>query len=110
MRVVNRKEFLEMPPGTLYRKFEPVVFDELSVKLETLKTNDWVYIDLTEPDTYDEFSEFYFNRSQDGEPFRIDYEVSSRDGFYDDEQLFIVYDQEDLKQLIRFLWKLLDDN
>jgi len=46
MRIVDLKEFRALPPGTVFMKYEPCVFERLSVKGKTLEA-DFLYADLT---------------------------------------------------------------
>jgi hypothetical protein len=42
MRIVNRKEFISMPAGTLYAKYQSLGFwGELAVKEDSTDFNDW---------------------------------------------------------------------
>lgn len=40
MKIINRTQFLAMPEGTVYSKFEPCFFGEISIKGESV-ANDW---------------------------------------------------------------------
>lgn len=105
MRIVNRKEFLSMPSGTVYSHYVPQVADGLMVKYETL-TNDWVYQDLlfnVAGETSEEASDTLTKAEENGASFRLDLHCGSRDGMYDDNQLFMVYEKEDVKRLIKKL-------
>lgn len=42
MRIVNRQQFLAMPAGTVYAKYEPCSFEDLCIKGDSLP-NDWFY-------------------------------------------------------------------
>lgn len=105
MKIINRKEFLSMPSGTVYSHYVPQVADGLMVKYETL-TNDWVYQDLlfnVDGESSEEASEKLTNAEEHGSSFRLDLHCGSRDGIYDDNQLFMVYEKEDVKRLIKKL-------
>jgi hypothetical protein len=105
MRIINRKEFLSMPKGTVYSHYVPQVADGLMVKYETL-TNDWVYQDLlfnVAGETSEEASEKLTDAEERGASFILDLHCGSRDGMYDDNQLFMVYEKEDVKRLIKKL-------
>ncbi len=54
MKIVNRKDFLKLPSGTIYCSFnkENFNFNGFSLKLKSLQ-NDWYYMDLTDFDNWD---------------------------------------------------------
>jgi len=106
MRIINRTEFLKLPEKTLYRKYQPQTYGELSIKYGSL-ANDYVDVelvgDIEGTDSSDSNSgahDYYKNTSS---VFRFDYEGTCRDGLYDDDQLFAVYDNTDIEQLIEQL-------
>lgn len=50
MRILNKKEFLALPAGVIYNKFEPNYFDTLSIKGYTiLSVEDFYYTPITYP-------------------------------------------------------------
>lgn len=109
MRVVDKKTFLDMPEGTLYAKYStPWNFGELAIKVETW-TNDWWYTDiLAWPKGCDGSNDLIDNIAKYEKESQFELESSSRDGLYEKEQLFAVYDQTDLAQLIDKLKTLID--
>lgn len=111
MRIINRAEFLAMPTGTLYAKYSSLgCWGELSVKEDSTNFNDWFQYDLLNGwDGCNDSNEFMDKvlkcEKGDGE-LRNDLECSGRDGLYEDNQQFIVYDKNDIKQLISKLKEL----
>jgi hypothetical protein len=111
MKIVNRKTFLSLPSGTVYCKYNLTGnFEELAVKESESGEygNDWVCTSLygdVEINNCDDFVD-KMERYEKGEEFRFSHEEAGRDGFFDEDQLFAVYDQEDIKQLIDRLQKL----
>lgn len=103
MRIVDRKTFLEMPAGTLFAKFTPHCFDELAVKGETTG-NDFVVQELIPWFEGCNDSSDYFQtieRMIAGEPSPpLDFDCTARDGLFDPEQLFAVFDNDDVDRLI----------
>lgn len=101
MKIVNRKEFLEMPRGTVYSKYEPTIFDELCVKMSDSEDgwgNDWIYLSLT--DGFIKGTEHDVGDLIGLEHFEFDMEGTVRDGLFDNDQLFAVYDENDILKLI----------
>lgn len=97
MRIVDRKTFLQLPKGTVYSKFNPSIFYELNVKTSNPEDewgNDWVHIPLIEGFIKGDRNHI------DYDYFEFDLDCSVRDGSYEEEQLFAVYDKNDILKLI----------
>ena len=47
MKIINQKEFLKLPAGTLFLKYEDSGFDELQIKDESWE-NDFLYVSITD--------------------------------------------------------------
>ena len=61
MRIVNRTAFLAMPEGTVYAKYQPCFFGELSIKVGNAGSNDFLLqpiVDAIKCDNSDEFVDF----------------------------------------------------
>lgn len=103
MRIVNRETFLAMPAGTLFAKFEPNVFGPLHLKADTYG-NDFVCVDLIPSfegvrDSGGE--DDVLARMVDGEPSPpLNYDSYGRDGFFDQDQLFAVFEERDVRALL----------
>lgn len=110
MRIVNKETFLKLPSNTLYCKYTSLgIFGELYIKLGSL-SNDWYYSEITGwPQGCDTSDDFYskMGLAEGGEEFSFDMEVGSRDGMYEEEEYFAVFDKEDVKALINKLSSLL---
>lgn len=112
MKLVNRDTFLTLPSGTVYAKYENCVFDDISIKLRTISSNDWEYISL---DTVsfidsDDSNNLYSELSdmQVGDSIgSINMDSSYRDGLFEEQQLFMVYSKNDVKKIIDLLKKTL---
>lgn len=107
MKLLNKKEFLKLPEGTVY--FEKVkaenacYFGHLFIKGETLQPDDYYEIDLISPDlSPNSHSEGYecFDKLNKGETLNIDFNYGGRNGLYDDTDMYYVLDKEDVKSLI----------
>jgi len=107
MRILNRTEFLAMPSGTVYCKYTRMgIMDDLCVKYGSL-SNDWYYLELADFDDCDS-SEEMFERLDEMEkhshliyPKKCD--TTARDGLFDDDQLFMVYSDHDVRNIIQKL-------
>ena len=107
MRIVDRKTFLAMPEGTVFAKYDPSIFRELMVKFDSRPASgemvDFYYASLTdevdcsgscERDGIMDLAE------QDGVPFALHFNTQCRDGLYDADQLFAVWERDDVEGLI----------
>jgi hypothetical protein len=108
MRVYRRADFMQLPPGTLFCKIgEAWIFEgSLAVKGETLAGDpgDFYDRDLCTIDFGD--SNELFERLEamrdSGASFPLN-TAESRDGLYDREALFLVYEKADLEELQRVI-------
>jgi len=99
MKVYNRKEFLTLPAGTIYCKGKEWYFNEFCIKAQSWE-NDWVYLGMCWPDGKD--SGECFDRLEDSLLNGTSYPCNSsygRDGSFDDKDLFLVFEKDDLLQL-----------
>lgn len=102
MRIVNRKEFLSLPEETLFSKYEPCCFDPILIKGETW-TNDFIFQSINDAIKWgdpEEFSDVLFKAEKTGESIDMDFNDTGRDGMFDEDQLFAVWEKKDLTQLI----------
>lgn len=114
MKVIERKEFLKLnKKPILFQKFRPMTLDSLCIKYNTLTNcNDFYYEDLLgmdiktndcEPGDSDELYELWEKVVKGKENFERDYYNSYRDGLFDEDELYLVYDNEDIEKLINYL-------
>ncbi len=99
MRVVNRKAFLALPEGTIYCKGEEWVFEGLCIKERNSGENDWyeydpAWIDEDSSTCFDSLSEML--ESGASRPMQ---DTICRDGCYDDDAIFLVFERGDLLKL-----------
>jgi hypothetical protein len=109
MRIVNRTTFLAMPAGTVYAKYEPCCFGELSIKVGNAGSNDFVLqgiVGAIKHDSSEEFLDLLEAAGKDSSiSLEMDFDYTERDGLYDADQLFAVWEQEDVKKLIVRLYR-----
>jgi len=112
MKIVNRKDFLQMPANTLFSKFSPDNFGPLSIKVCDSNDgwhNDFVVQDI-EGAIQCEGSDDFSNKCDlmvKGEEVAMDFECAGRDGLFNNDQLFAVWSKDDVKMLIDRLNKCL---
>ena len=114
MRIVDREAFLAMPAGTVFSKYEPCIFGNLEIKGESNANAQGVLIDFwsqdlvgaLQADTTEEFEEAC-DHAAAGESIQMDLESQGRDGLYDRDQLFAVWEPDDVRALIMRLQRAL---
>jgi len=113
MKIVNKKEFYLLPPGTLYSNYERYGFTGLMVKQDTLyhkdKPIDFLFDDLIGNIDAQDSGQF-IDKLDDAEinktSLTLDFDCTQRDGLYEDEQMFAIYEKDDLKKIIKKLVEL----
>jgi hypothetical protein len=104
MRIVNREQFLKLPAGTLFSKYEPTIFGDLSIKDDTCDgVDDFFYIsiaDAVDANGTEGFVDTLDRAEKEGSSFSLDLETVSRDGLFDKGQLFAVWESQDVNMLI----------
>ena len=107
MKIINRKEFLESPAGTLFSEYEPCAFYGLMVKHDSVGDNDYIENDLIGNIYYDSGDDFVdkldFAKKNKTTLFLDFLENSNRNGCYDNNQLYAVYEKQDIEGLINTL-------
>jgi len=106
VKIVNRKTFLQMPEGTLYSKYAPCYFENFEIKGETLLTDDFCsqgLIDCIRCEDSGEFVTILHDSEVNGASFSLDFDCYGRDGSFDDDQLFAVWERADVDALIERL-------
>lgn len=109
MRIVSRKVFLELPTGTVYSKYEGSGNVEgLFTKGDTTESgNDFLYDSLLDETLTNSSGERFdlFERAEMDSNFKfeLDLNYTGRDGLFSDDQLYMVYDNTDVLNLIQKL-------
>ena len=103
MRIVDRATFLAMPAGTLFAKYAPCYYGEIAIKEDSLE-NDFIYQSLLPnfTDTTDsgDWADALDQMETAGASHALDYDRCARDGFFDADQLFAVFEPHDTAALI----------
>jgi len=118
VRIVDRKTFLQLPAGTLFSKFAPDYFEDLCIKGETWwhrdedAAHDFLYQSINDAircNSSEDFSNQLDLAREFGQSIPLDLDCTSRDGLYDKEQLFAVWERADVEQLLVRLENALGD-
>jgi len=123
MRIVNRKEFLGLEDPVLYSKCDDSgnTYGELSISYgrSSEGSNDFVTVGLhgfvkewngsNSVNDGEEHYEILEKAIKDkNSHFEWDYTMTGRDGLFEEDQLFMIYEQLDLLKLIAELNKIYD--
>ena len=114
MKILNRQQFLALPAGVIFSKYDPCIFEAFCIKGNTID----IY-NGTKP----EYNDFCFQQISDSldresalklpgtdnlttDSYNFDFDCMSRDGLHYQNQLFAVWEPNDVKQLIMALQEL----
>lgn len=114
MKIVDRKTFLAMPAGTVYAKWgkageypkdQDLTYDEVAVKGDTVANVDWVEMPLLAwPEDCGDSGAWAdaMHAAINGKPTApLDIgDGGSRDGLFDDDQLFAVFERVEVERLV----------
>lgn len=113
MKIVNRETFLAMPAGTVFAKYAPFLFEALEIKAQTLNGQDYCYQQIVcslDAGNAGEWGDMLEDSRETGESLPMDFDCLSRDGCFDDDQLFAVFEHSDVAALIARLQEALAES
>lgn len=101
-----------MPSGTVYCKYGHNYFGDMSIKYRSLE-NYWIYQVLGDfddaKDSGEMFEKLELMKADSGVRFPLKCDTCMRDGLYEDEQMFVVYDKQDVMKMVDVLLNTLKD-
>ena len=104
MKIVNLDQFIALPAGTFFSKYEPCCFEDLNIKGDSiLQTKDFFYQSIADSiDHHDsgQFSNMLFESQETGKSMPMNFDVEGRDGCFEPNQLFAVWEPQDVEKLI----------
>lgn len=104
MKIVNRKQFLELPAETVFSYYKPRIFYGLFIKCSYpgQYENDFLYDDLIMPIYSENDADWndLIEEAEQGKSVEVDFNYTGRDGMFIEEQLFAVYEGKDVSALI----------
>ena len=115
MKLYKREDFLKLPKMTIYSRIDNNIAEVcygLFCKTSDLEymTGDWVEQDLIgeglaskELTSGTDILDFVLEKRDSFKDFRLDYDLAGRDGMYEDKDTFVVWDNEDISQLVNYL-------
>ena len=108
MKIYNRTEFMKLPEGTIFSSGQPFVFYDLRVKGESLEV-DFLESSLMDIDCHcsKERAERFEEMHEKGTSYPIN-KSFGREGLFDDEMLYVIYEKEDLEYMIETFKEAID--
>lgn len=109
VKLVNRRTFLALPAGTVFQKYGDFGRQSVSIKHDTTPcSSDFWYVDLAEPwpENCQDSGQFFDMQEafQNGDNFGpLDFECLARDGRFYKDQMFAVWNSNDVVRLINAL-------
>ena len=101
MRVVDRTAFLELPKGTFYCKGKEWLFGPMCIKHESIP-GDWYYVNpawVDGDDTGECVTRLKHSRENGSSHPMADLDIPTRDGCFEKDAIFLVFEKEDLAKL-----------
>ena len=110
MKLYTREEFLRLPAGVVFAKYEPHSFGEWQIKGDTLTYNDFNYQDFVNINTdfYGEHYEACLD-FEEKKTANVDFYDWRRDGCYEADMLFAVLESHEVYSLIARLCETLEE-
>ena len=113
MRILNRKEFMRLEKQCVFAKYRPQVTGPIGIKVP-YNGPDFAYQDLDPVGMIENDGDVdAMNKIHEMETEKASYPVDlyyyGRDGCYDEDQLFMVLERDDVRKLINRLQEVLDD-
>ena len=110
MKIVDRKTFLAIPGEVLFSKYSPCYFGPLEIRGDVWDhCNDFLSQEIAgaiESTGSGEFSDKLDDAQNYGGSLAMDFDSCGRDGCFDEDQLFAVWEREDVLKLIERLNRL----
>lgn len=106
MKIVTLKEFLKLPPLTIFCTYEPCIFGPLMTKGDTLNELDFIEASITDEvnsNTFGETIDLLDDAVEKGTTIKLEQYCYGRNGMLDRDGLFAIYEPEDLIGIINVL-------
>ncbi len=110
MKIVNLETFRALPAGTIFLKYEPCCFGELQVKGDTWE-HDFLCGEMAAPIDANDTSDFVDkleDAKTNGTSVTLDFDCYGRDGYFEENQLFAVYEKSDMEKLVAKLQECIE--
>lgn len=107
MKILNKQEFYKLPEGTLYSNYQPCVFSGLKIKQSTIydaeKPIDFIFESLIgniDANDSGHFVDLLTESEEQKTSISLDFDCGERDGLYEEEALYAVYEKSDIEKFI----------
>lgn len=118
MRIVRMREFVNLPPGTIFSLFTPSASDGLYRLLQKFADDDFIYAPLIGVESLDaprgtpQIEDLVEQAIADPtfEMPKAEAEGGTRWASYDSNDMFLVYSDRDVRQLIGYLQRSLESS
>lgn len=104
MKIVDHKAFLSMPAGTVFSKYEPCFFGPIAIKGDTTAGGIDFFVQEIDNavacDSSTQQFEILETAERTGSSVALDFSCEGRDGLFEPEQLFAVWEKVDVEALI----------
>lgn len=104
MKILNKKEFLKLPNGTVFSNYEDIIFSGLYIKGDSnLEVGIFIYRNLLQNiDGFTNWEEYEIVNSakENKTSFTMNLEIGDCNKSFDDSEMFVIYEKRDLEQLI----------
>jgi len=113
MKILDRKSFMKLPSGVIYSKGCQWVFEGLSIKGDTITIDDrdidWYYLGVEWIDAKDsdEASSRLDEMLDEGVSYPME-TAYGRDGCFDYDDVFLVFERPDLERLQDYIQQALE--
>ena len=84
--------------NVLFAKYEHQIISDIMVMNGRFATNDFIFTTLFGDVDGDQHASY--NILDNGEPQEMSTEETTRDGLFDDDQLFLIFENDDIKKVI----------
>lgn len=108
MRIVDRATFIALPARTVYQKYKPCIFGPINIKLDSVQDFDWFELCGVDQPDFPENNDTgawvaCCDEMEHGGSLPMVFETITRDGCFDKDQLFAVWEDADVLGLIGVL-------
>lgn len=103
MKLVTRKQFMQMPAGTVFSYYNPWSFSGLNIKAcnPNPEYPDFMFSNLVGGSM--DADESKCEALEKGESVPANFEDLECEGRFDDDQVYAIYDKEDVANLVKRL-------
>ncbi len=109
MKVLTRKQFMQTPRETVFSYFAEISFTDLMIKTSDINDSeiDFDFDDIVGAVESEDSGDFFDKcmEMKSGASKKMDFNYTGRDGMFDEDQMYAVYEKEDVVKLIERLKK-----